>query len=92
MTSDNPMQQEKRRGNLRVCILGAPWILPTLAGFSNIGIAVDLKIPLTMDALLLPTRPMMTDVFYSSPHKNSFPSLQISDLYPKKNCDFVYLL
>ena len=55
------MSQEKRKGSLKVYILGAPWILPTLAGFSNIGIAVDLKIPLTLDALLLPTPPMMTD-------------------------------
>lgn len=39
----------------------APWILPTLAKFSNTGIVVGLKTPLTLDVLLLLIPHMMID-------------------------------
>lgn len=54
--------QEKQRGSLRVCTQEAPWILLTPAKLFNIGIAVALKIPLTLDVLQRLIPPMMTDV------------------------------
>lgn len=53
--------QEKPRGNSRVCIVEAPWIRLNLVKCSSIGIAVDLKIPLTLAALLLHILHMMID-------------------------------
>lgn len=55
------MLQEKRRESLKVSTQEAPWILLILAKFSNTGIAVDLRTPLTLDVLLLLTPPMMID-------------------------------
>lgn len=53
--------EEKQRGSLRVSTQEAPWILPTLARFSNTGIVVGLKTPLTLDVLLLLIPHMMID-------------------------------
>lgn len=55
------LPQEKQRGSLRVYIQEAPWILLALAEFFNIGIAVGLKIPLTLDVQRLLIPPMMID-------------------------------
>lgn len=55
------LPQEKQRGSLRVYIQEAPWTLLALAKFFNTGIAVGLKIPLTLDVQRLLIPPMMID-------------------------------
>ncbi|KAH7511483.1 hypothetical protein FEM48_ZijujUnG0008500 [Ziziphus jujuba var. spinosa] len=81
------VQVEKQRGSLRAYTLEALWILPTLARFSNIGIVVGLKIPLTQDVLPLLTPPMMTDIFGRLPRGCIFGSApEITDGSQDKIC------
>lgn len=91
INSDDSTWQEKRRGSSRVCTVGAPWILLTQAEFSNIGIVVVLKIPLTPDARLPLTPPMMTEAFHDLPPTNAWFNYSLKDewLYLRKNEVFV---
>lgn len=75
--------QEKQRESLRVSILVELWILQTPAKFSSTGTVVALRTRLTLDALLLLTPPMMTDLL-SQPSIRKYESLnsfKILDLF-----------